>query len=337
MKINPVIASETVTNNNTVNNRQRNIHSDIGFKSYEPAKAREIAQRLERNYGVKCNFDTNGYLAECVEKTTKIFYDLLGRKSLPKNIFYENYRGDIKAYYESVNNAIYFNKDCSSTMYGDKYTHREAMEEEESWLLPDWASSRHPAHVFAHEFSHCAHWHHLEERNGYSSAKRVWEGLVGTRIPSAIGRLIARYKISNYAVGTKSNCDMCEFLAERMAQDVCKGLHDESWRVLGGIDVDYDNIFSRKWDYRYSNVQSYLDYFTQQVWNGDIDGAKKVGDDVEAYLAEIDAQPVAQGFSRFELATKGTMFEAIGKAASRLGKTVTEKLNERNALPVHKS
>ena len=327
MKINPINAETSTASRN----------SSLGFRSYEPAKAREIAQRLERTYGVKCNFDTNGYLADCVEKTTKVFNDLVGRKSLPARVLYEQCRGDIKAYYESANNSICFNKDCGSTMYGDKYTHRDAMAEEESWLLPDWASSRHPAHVFAHEFSHCAHWHHLEDKNGNYNAKRVWEGLVGTRIPSAIGRLIARYKISNYAVGSKSSCDMCEFLAERMAQDVCRGLSDESWRVLGGIDIDYDDIFSRKWDYRYTNAQSYLDYFTQQVWNGDIRGAEQVGRDVEAYLAEIEAQPVAQAVGRLEASTQGTMLERVGKAVSRFSEAITERLDKRNAIPIHKN
>ena len=55
-----------------------------------------------------------------------------------------------------------------------------------------------------------------------------------------------------------------------------------------GITI-YSDIFSRKWDYRYSSPQSYIDYFTQQVWNGDIEGAKRVGQQAEEYLKSIEA------------------------------------------------
>jgi len=333
MKINSLFSDGGTCSNNCAMPSLKNNHSSVAFKSYEPTKAKEIAQRLERNYGMICNFDNNGYLAECVEKTTKVFSDLFGRNHIPKRAGYrEMCRHWIKAEYDPSNNGVEFNKDYDDTLYGDKYTHRETMEEDEHFLRPDHSSSRHPAHVFAHEYSHCAHWHHLEDRNGYSSAMRVWIGLAGVQIPSAIGRLITRFKLSNYAVGTKSQCDMCEFMAERLAQDVCNGLTEESWTKYKSIDIRYDNIFSRKWNYRYSSPQSYIDYFTQQVWNGDIDSANRVGDDAAAYLAEIESQSVSDTVSQFKKSTEGTMFERLGRALFGLNETITEKSDERNKI-----
>ncbi len=306
---------------------------DLSFKSYEPAKSREIAKELQRCYGIKCDFDNNGFVAECIQKITRIFSNLFSNSSLPERVTYKRfYNQATRAAYNSSWNEVTINKDLDNTWYNNIDSLTSSMKEDQHFLLPDWSSSRHSAHVFAHEYSHSAHWHHLESRNGRSNANKVWSGLVGTRIPSAIGRLIARYKISDYAVGTKNNCDMCEFLAERMAQDVCNGLSLSFWSEINHIDVNYDNIFDRKWNYRYSSPQSYIDYFTQQVWNGDISGAEAVGRAAGEYLSRINAEPVAVPVAQLETKTKGTILEKIGSKIFNINSSITSILDKRNDL-----
>ena len=161
----------------------------------------------------------------------------------------------------------------------------------------------------------------------------MWYGLAGTRIPNAIGRLIAKFKISKYAVGTKDNCDMWEFLAERMAKDICGGLTDNMWVPYKDIDVNYSDIFSRKWGYRYSSPQAYIDYFTQQVWDGDIEEAKRVGDRVEQYLAELEAERVPQTIRVAERVTEGVpLLDRITGFLSDVSERITDVLDSKNKL-----
>ena len=300
------------------------------FKSYEPAKAKEIAKKIENIYGTRCDFGDNGFLAECVEKTTNVFSNLFGKSKLPSYITYKKEKAESHtASFNYLLNTVNFNKDKDNTWYKNMDTHKTCMKEEEHFILPDWASSRHPAHVFTHEYGHCVHWHHLEEKLGHYDAQKVWNGLVGTNVPTAIGRLITKYKISNYAI--KGN-DMCEFMAERMAKDVCKGLTDNLWIPYKDIDIKYDDIFNRKWSYRYSSPQSYIDYFTQQVWNGDIEGAERVGREAGEYLARLEAVPVAQPIKKIQTATQETIFEKIGNALYNWGEAITKRLDDRNDI-----
>ena len=130
---------------------------------------------------------------------------------------------------------------------------------------------------------------------------------------------------------------MCEFLAERMAKDVCAGLTDDMWVKYKDIDVKYDDIFNRKWNYRYSSPQSYIDYFTQQVWNGDIEGAKRVGDDANEYLAELESQKVAPAIeiasSVVETVIPGGFL--LSKLFKNISENITNKLDDRNKLKLN--
>ena len=81
---------------------------------------------------------------------------------------------------------------------------------------------------------------------------------------------------------------MTEFMAERISKDICTRL-DAGDNFIGNVrDLDYSNIFTNKWNCRYITPQSYLDYYTQQVWNGDIEGAGKTLKKMEEYMAAID-------------------------------------------------
>jgi len=124
-----------------------------------------------------------------------------------------------------------------------------------------------------------------------------------------------------------------------MTKDICTNLvSDELWLTyLKNSDVDYSDIFSRKWNYRYSSPQSYIDYFTQQVWNGDIEGAERVGEDAGLYLARLEAQTVPQTVLRVEKMTQEVpILESITKGISSLFTIFTQQRDKKNDLMLHK-
>ena len=94
-------------------------------------------------------------------------------------------------------------------------------------------------------------------------------------------------------------------------------------------------IFSRKWNYRYSKPQSYIDYFTQQVWNGNIEEAKKAGDDAEAYLRSIEgAQSVAPSVAKINNFIEETI--GIDLRFSSFNAKITDMLDKLNKLVIKK-
>lgn len=306
----------------------------VSFRNYNPAGARRIEQELARK-GISCDFKNNEFVGECVQKVVKVFEDLFGRSWLPERVSMETInKKRLLAAYTNLDNKVYINQLYNDRCYKDmKNLRKSARGGFGYYIFPDSSSSLHPAHTFVHEFSHCAHWHHLKDRNGFSNAWDTWKGLKGVVVPTAIGRLITRYKLSDYAI---DGDDMCEFMAERMSQDICNSLTDNLWVKYKHVDVDYHNIFSRKWNYRYSSPQSYIDYFTQQVWNGDIDGANNVGDDAARYLAEIESERVAPIAQTIENITENIpILGGFGRFISGLSRNLTDSLNEKNKIQLH--
>lgn len=159
-------------------------------------------------------------------------------------------------------------------------------------------------------------------------------GLKDVHVPTGIGKLITKFKLSEYAV----EGDMREFLAERMTKDICGGITDNMWVPYKDIDVDYSNIFSKKWNYRYSSPQSYIDYFTQQVWDGDIDEANRAGDMAEAYLAELEgaqrvpsAVEVTGAAIETVLPLGGSIVRGLGKLFGKL----TDNMDSKNKIKLN--
>ena len=144
-----------------------------------------------------------------------------------------------------------------------------------AWFHP----TGHYLQTFVHEFGHSAHFKNLYSRgNAYSMVE-----LRNAQIPTSFGRFLAKFNLGRY-----SATNMNEFMAERITKDVCKNL-DRNDGFVGNVrDLDYSDIFSRKWSYRYSSPQAYLDYYTQQVWNGDVTEAKNALNQMERYLKEIE-------------------------------------------------
>lgn len=325
MKINSVtFANQSVTDNKK---------NQVSFKTYNPERASMIQRRLAAK-GVSAHLDGNDFVAECVEKVTDVFKKLFGDSALPKEVGFKPLREGAYGRYWDVDDTVLMNSDLDFKCFYNMDRLKEEMMKYKKIILPTWLSSLHPGHTFVHEFSHAAHWHHLKDRNGYNNAKKVWDGLAGTTVPTPIGRLITRFKLSNYAVDGN---DMCEFMAERMSKDICDGLTDVMWVPYKDIDVDYSSIFSRKWNYRYSSPQSYIDYFTQQVWNGDLDEAKRVGDKVEQYLAELDAEPVPDAIANAVGVAHSLgvpLFNDIADGVSNFFEKLTDKLDRRNKIGI---
>lgn len=285
MRIKPIITTTEATKSKNTGLKR----NGITFGSWNPTAARAIEENLARR-GILCDVKGNDFLAECYKNTVDLFEKLFGKSHLPSKLIYGEFSDNyIYGVFSPIINAITMNKKRDYGCFYNMDNLKWEANRNYNCILPGLNSTKHPAHVFVHEFSHAAHWHHLENRNGYNNAIKVWKGLEGTNVPTAIGRLITRFKLSNYAVDANDGKgDMCEFLAERMTKDICAGITDNMWVPYKDIDVDYSHIFSKKWNYRYSSPQSYIDYFTQQVWDGDIDEAKRTGDMAEAYLAELE-------------------------------------------------
>lgn len=329
MRIEPIITT-------TAQPQTRQKQNAVSFKTYNP----EAAARIEREImqkGIFCNTKGNDFVASCFKKTVELFERLFGQSHLPERLDYEELgKYSIYGVYTPVDNSVTLNQQRNSGCYYDMDSLKAESEKAYHFLSPDRFSTTHPAHTFVHEFSHAAHWHHLENRNGGENAKRVWLGLGETTVPTAIGKLITRFKLGNYAVDRK---DMCEFLAERMTKDICGSITDEMWVPYKDIDVDYSNIFSKKWNYRYSSPQSYIDYFTQQVWDGDIDEANRAGDMAEAYLAELEGTkriPDTVEIAGQVMETALPFGGSIARGLGRLFGKMTDYLDEKNRLNLNK-
>ena len=278
------------------NNQQKTKQKFLNFKSFDMTAARKIEAELAKK-GIRAEFRGNDFVGDCLKKVVNLYEKLFNKNSLPKELNYKPTHSSIYGCYFHISNEVVINKAHDKDCFEDLKTLKAQASKNYNPIFPSWSSSGHPAHVFVHEFAHAAHWHHMKNRNGESDATKVWRGLEGTTVPTSIGRLITRFKLSNYAVDAN---DMCEFIAERVAKDICKNITDDSWILCNNVDVKYSDIFNRNWSYRYSSPQSYIDYFTQQVWNGDIDGAKKVANDAEEYLARLDTSPVPRIITEIE-------------------------------------
>lgn len=332
-----------------INNQVSSINSNTGsvsFGTYNPTLAKKLETELAQR-GFKCDVRGNDFVGECYKKTVNVFQKLFGKSLLPANLMFESLGEGVFGVFNCDSNKVSMNKDYSYGCFYDMDHLKAKAKQLYRYLLPGWNSTNHPAHVFVHEFAHAAHWHHLVDRNGDEGALKVWQGLVGTTVPTGIGKLITKFKLSEYAVAAN---DMCEFLAERMAKDICGGLTENSWEQYKTVDVKYSDIFSRKWDYRYSSPQSYIDYFTQQVWNGDIEGAKRVGQQAEEYLKSIEAAKTSPVVDKIASAldytpsgcnekTKPLLFKIgsfVSKTIKDINKNVTESLDEKNKLELNK-
>lgn len=215
---------------------------------------------------------------ECIIKTAKVFKKLFGSSALPRNVSYENlYSQGGYACYEPYQDIVKFN--LEQPCFLNKKNLNKDSKSKRRFLEPNKASAIHPAHIFVHEFAHAAHFKHL--RDIVYDPFKYWEETRNTTIPSPFGRLISKYKLSDY---TMISNDMAEFLAERIAQDICNAMDKKTWELKKIPDVDYGTIFDRKWSKHNACPQAYIDYFTQLVWQGQTKGAESLAKQVDKFL-----------------------------------------------------
>ncbi len=262
-----------------------------------------------------------------------IISEKLGKDFLPESVNYAQLDNPTYGSYLYTSDRITFNS--AQPCFQDLTSLQKQIKKHQHWYKPNDFSTNHPLHFIVHEFAHAAHWHHMEKRNGRNMAEANWIGLIGQKIPDAIGRLIVRFKLSDYAVDKH---DMAEFMAERMTKDICKDWNKKDiYSPPKNIDLNYADIFDRKWEYRYSYPQSYVDYFTQQVWNGDLEGAIRAGELAEIYLQKIEALQTAPWVQRFADWAEGKFWlEDIAEDLVEINESITSFLDSKNQIKINK-
>ena len=277
---------------------------------------------------MNCKFGFNSFVADCVNTTTELFHDLFGQNSLPKIVEYKSFKDDMfdsdsvlgmHQRFCGGDNGVFFNSDkkCFKTKNKLKFN---SLSEKLVW----WAPTGNYLQTFVHEFAHSAHFKHLRSRGN----EDVLDELRETRIPTALGRFITKCSLGRY-----SATNMNEFMAERITKDICKNLDSNDKYEGYRSDLDYEKIFSNKWSYRYTTPQSYLDYYTQQVWNGDIDKANEIVDDMEHYLKKIETVEVHPLLSAVKVpAQKESVLSKLFNKMVEFNKALTNNLDKSNEL-----
>ena len=318
-------------NNQDISSCQIRPLKKMSFKNR--LKALYLEHSIKKQYGIQCDFGNNGFVGECVQKTAALFNDLFGQRSLPQEAIYTSFKKMFDEdettlglhthtnYYPD--DEVYFNSDNSCFKTKNKLKFNE-MTEKMLW----WHPTGHYLQTFVHEFGHSAHFHHLYDKNNSS----VMNELRNTRIPTVLGRFITKFKLGRY-----SATNMNEFMAERITKDICKHLDKNDSYIGTRADLDYEHIFKNRWNYRYSCPQSYLDYYTQQVWNGDKEDANETIEDMGRYLKKIEAEEALPVISKLKQeAPKKSKLGLLAQGLFDFNRKLTAFLDERNNLDLHK-
>lgn len=253
------------------------------FRQHYFLSSRALMESLENkgsiyNYERSCRSDASRlFVGNCYNIAGEIYKKIFPNKSLPKYLYYEPLIDSYGMYYPDTKNV---GVNSSLECFENKISLTKEMEKQKNvFFLPDKKSTTHYLRTFIHEFGHNAHHCNLEE-NGHGDAIHVLRDMT---IPTVLGRFITKFKLGKYSAQ-----NMVKFMAERMTKDICKNLNSDDEFIGNTSDLDYSSIFSRKWNCRYVTPQSYLDYYTQQVWNGNLEGANKVLNDMEEYMAVLE-------------------------------------------------
>ena len=246
-------------------------------------KQQKLFNELEK-HGVSKSIDwqySNVFLQECYLKVVKVFEKLFGNNYLPSRISYENlYSEGTYAVYDHNYDAVIANAEMDS--FDNMKKLKKVIKDNNSFFRPNHFSSKHPAHIIVHEFCHAAHFKNWQSifKNKSETIKR-WKDTKNTEVPSSFGRLVTKYKLGSYAI---TGNDVAEFLAERMAKDICGAMDKKTWELNRIPDVKYETIFDRKWKEHNACPQAYIDYFTQLIWNGQTKGVEPLSEQVELFL-----------------------------------------------------
>lgn len=254
-------------------------------------KARKIQAELSKQ-GITSNFEKNGYLAGCVKRVSDIYKELFGEWSLPKNIDFYVFTNlselGASAYFRSSEDKIAFNR--SELQYSNRLF--QSIKSRSAWRPRfNTSASLHRAQVYVHEFAHCAHFHNIKRKHNHDYAIEMMNVLRNKKLHEPVGILITKFQLGRYSL-----TNMNEFMAERITQDICDCLQGSDWQFKNGKpDTGYSNIFSRKWHNKFEDPQAYLDYYTEQVWDGDMKNADEAAEKIRKFLELLEeGVPVAQ-------------------------------------------
>lgn len=339
--INSAVMSQSVKTENQqkISNNLHSYSSDtVSFKGFATSEA--FSKLLQK--GIYYSYEhqpeaSRDFVSSCILRSVEIMESLFGRGCLPKKITLAPLDDGVLGQYRSTDREVIYNS--NETCFRSMQNLTSQALSNINFILPalrgNGASTIHPAYIFFHELAHSAHWEHLVSRNGEEKAETVWCGLANSPIPNLLGRYVARMGKGSYAVDSK---DMCEFVAETISQDICEAMPLASsvsfkdtdvnkWNIKDKVDVDYDTIFDRRHNYRYSSPQSYFDYFMQQTWRGDIDSINDTLSDIEGYLAGTDSSQVPDIVTDLNgMLRKGS--ENVSDVIISAGNSITSKIDE---------
>ena len=291
MKVSQITGYSVLSGNNI---QKKKTNAAPSFKS----SLSEVERTLARK-NIKTNFNGSLFVAECSEKVVWLFQKLYGKSCLPRAINFVSLKTivhgkemndyGIYGFFDRTTDDITFNSNmhCFENMEALKKKSKSAR-----GLVFNEYSSLHPACTFVHEFAHSAHKDNIRKQG--RNPDYVMPILRTMQIPTPVGRLITRFKLGDYSLCDIKHGGLNEFMAERATHDICDALTPDRWLYWRPVEtVNYSNIFQRKWNCRYTSPQSYLDYYTQQIWNGDIKMSMEAADRIRIYLEEIDRQTEA--------------------------------------------
>lgn len=259
---------------------------NISFQGRKYRNAQDVERMLKKRR-IKSNFKDNDLVADSSYKMVKVFDYIFGKRSLPKKIGFCSFEKEYPDYtdatglFDPEKIGVFFNSDDSSY---ESIAKLKITKLKNKLIL--WHGTGSYLSTFAHEMGHCAHYKHLcDSASDIYTAAKCWDALGNTKVPTFIGRMITHFSIGEYA-----NKDMLEHLANRVAKDVCSNYDSKNEFFEGDReDLDYSDIFDRKWgELSVLHPQSYIDYYTQQVWNaadgGTVDNNGKYHKEEVAYI-----------------------------------------------------
>ena len=261
---------------------------------FMPGSARRarIIQNELLDKGMQCNFEKNGYLAKCVKRMTEIYEELFGRWALPQIVDFQEFMGfflqNASGYFSASEDKVAFNRSKYEFVNRLFQSIRAKTYRGKEFNL---FSSSHSAQVYAHEFGHSAHFHNISQKHNPAFAINMMKVLREKTLHEPVGILITKFKLGEYSL-----TNMNEFMAERITQDICDNLRGSDWEIWPrNPDVGYSDIFSRKWHDKFDTPQAYLDYYTEQVWDGDLKNADEAAEKIRKFLELLDQNvPVEQ-------------------------------------------
>lgn len=248
---------------------KKNPSFGINLKSLTETASRsahEIEKDLFRQYDINANFRGNDLIANCVEKTTKIFSEIFGKDYLPQKIEFKSFnfveagfKNALGLFYSGINNKqplknIYINSD-----YG---CHHNATLLNINCKIARWLrfhSTSNPLKTFVHEYAHCAHFSNIFKK-GYS-----FQDLKKFPIPELNFRIINSDALGKYAV--RDN-DICELTAEALTRQILD--YPET------IKPHDKNTLFNFYDIHDGKGQKYM----QAIWNGELDKIQHLTEEV---------------------------------------------------------